>query len=554
VVDVQKEAPVYDREPKFHQAPIVKTNFFALTFLTRITEHGIMYSPKVNCRSVNPEYLLDNSKDKSLVDRALASGDNCFSSSPFHVLFYQEKSLGEIDLTGQSKAAKSPMQSLTKETLKIGSLKIKDVTVKTNKIGVFPSSDQLLRLAFILGVKVAVPPDVNTKDLDYPAILNFFHQATQPRSVKELKLFLHKDLKWTFFDLHKGPLYINLWRVRSFFQTITKIGIAFIEGQHRAVLAAKLLYGQPVNIHYPLDFFDNIGSTNNTVRWNTQFHIPKNSPLNANNLEVKIIIPQSIGRAPPKRVISSYMLQACEERSLEVTMSKTLYIEETWKTFIQNTVQSFIEDVHFSPISIEEFLQIQLPTRMKEGWTLGTGDMFRRDTIPFVNTCHYTIEKLVRAFYTYQPARQMLTKLEIRQEDLMQAMNKSNRIGFGPVNFMHKGSPNSNGQILTEKYFKDNNPFRQIWNDLAPMVLPELFLRTIPFEGGLNVLSEFAKNDMQYVDLLFIAFFVIAPVTDIVTTIMEIANEQNIFTSTLVDQNFTSTLVHNEIPGSHFQI
>ena len=68
------------------------------------------------------------------------------------------------------------------------------------------------------------------------------------------------------------------------------------------------------------------------------------------------------------------------------------------------------------------------------------------------------------------------------------------------------------------------------------MVLPELFLRTVPFQGGLDVLSGFSKSDNRYLDLLFIAVFVIAPVNKIVSILMSIADDQNIWDNRIRDK------------------
>lgn len=98
---------------------------------------------------------------------------------------------------------------------------------------------------------------------------------------KDFIWFLKNVLHWKFFHIAVNKsIHENMWCIRSFFQTLHLIGAACTEGNHRAVLAPKVLYGQKVNAPYPLEqIFGN------------EETIPTKSPLFYKNLEVKIMVP-----------------------------------------------------------------------------------------------------------------------------------------------------------------------------------------------------------------------------------------------------------------------
>ena len=434
----------YIMDKTFHETKIVKTNFFALTLFSRVSDHGILYSPQANYRSVMAEYLKDReSHSQSMVDSVFSTKNkDIFNTNPMQVLFFQEKTLPE-NLT--KKLPTCEMVSMAKETLNLGIYKIKDAKIKTDKYGVFPSRNAFLRLAFILGVEVAPPVAAEDKEnpifFDYTTILEFFGQSTLPTTTKSLKKFIEDNLKWKFFELGERPMWLNMWRLRSFFQALHPIGLAYVEGQHRGVLACKMLYGVDVAESYPLRFFTELNvknkKTGDTV-------LPPDSPIQISNLEVKVLVPHVGLHMGEKRVITTNMLKDCRERSRVVAINKTLYITENWKTFIQNTLQTFLDDMYFTPITIESYLQIKMASKMKEGWNCLTGEMYNRNMIPFVNTCHCTVEKLVQAYFLFQPARDLTHKAKVDKEALLGVMNASEKVGFGAFSFFKTDGTNKN--------------------------------------------------------------------------------------------------------------
>jgi hypothetical protein len=195
---------------------------------------------------------------------------------------------------------------------------IKETLVKFTKVGVFPSQRELLKLAYIMNVRVAKPNQKNPWHLDYVKILQAFQLYT-PTSLGDLKDFVKKQLDWPFFEFVDRTLWENMWRLRSFFQALHPIGLAFVEGNHRAVLASKMLYGQKLESSYPLHFgFDpsrKKGKQNKSQLESKE--IPPQSPLFFKHVDIKVLVPKG-GENLRAQLITEEMLVACRQKSQEV--------------------------------------------------------------------------------------------------------------------------------------------------------------------------------------------------------------------------------------------
>ena len=515
VLSNQIDPVLYSRDEEFMTPPAVKSNLFILSLFTRVSDHGIIYSSPANFRPALGAALENRALfGTSLVDQVNFSMDeSIFASNAMCVLFYQERSLKEGDTHSYDGCH---LTSIAKENLKIGSTLIKEVSIKFRKVGVFPSQNQLLKLAYILNVKVAPPSDVTAsrpKLLDFQSILQEFHDF-KPISNEALSQFVKRKLKWKFFDIHmKKRLCVNMRRVRSFFQCLQPIGLAFIEGNHRALLASKVLYGENVNACYPIKPADLWGTT-----------VPASSPIFYTNLDVKIMIPET-SRMTSLRLISRKMLVSCQRRSSLVASQKQYVIKETWKYFMDTTVARFQRDTDFQPVLIEDFLKIVMPTTRKERLV-----WHKRENIHYLDMCFKTIEILVLAMLNTPPSMEIAQKSSVGQQKLLLEMcQKGDRLGFGP-RCMCQTTLDYKEDGLTERKFLQSAPFRDAWpNSFIPGVLAELFLRVAPFQGGLETLAGYAKADARYLEPGFIAAVVLNPVTQIMETIMEISDKQNIW-------------------------
>ena len=265
---MENQSLEYTEENCFRVSSTLRSKLFMLSLSTRVSDHGILYGLAANYRSAMPEQLKSNIDGKpSLVDHAYMDHESVFNSNPMSVVFYQETlEANTTDNTSQR------LVSLAQESMKIGEVVLKAVVAEFNKLGVLPSQTELLQIAYILNLHIR-PPTNKTDCLDFASILSAYADI-QPRTREQLQSFVHDKLKWTFFKFvsrqdnkkrndGKGKnedsgnevlssVYEEMWHVRSFFQALHTMGVSYIEGNHRAVLASKLLYGHKVDATYPL--------------------------------------------------------------------------------------------------------------------------------------------------------------------------------------------------------------------------------------------------------------------------------------------------------------
>lgn len=191
---------------------------------------------------------------------------------------------------------------------------------------------------------------------------------------------------------------------------------------------------------------------------------------------------------------------------------------------MQQTVQFFMQDTDFKGISVKDYLEVQFPARERD-WK----DMKERKLYHFVDLTYMIIQKLVTCYSTFEPAVSLLTQKQITNDQLLEMWTKSDkRVGYSALWFYPKEPPSAPATFSTG-YFNNNNVFSKQWNVLPAATIPELFRRIVPFEGGIKLLSEYAKCDPAYIEPLFLAGIGLAPVNKIVTTILEICKENNIY-------------------------
>jgi hypothetical protein len=247
----------YSLEENIASGPVSKCNFFAISLFTRVTDHGIQYSCPVNFRSAMTELFTRKEDSRlSLVEQVHKGKRGIFSTNPILVSLYEECNLGLMEPEDEKDSEPMFMRSMAKETLVVSrdGTTIKDVLVKLKRYGLFPSQDQWLKVAYILNVKISkaiVQPEMPDL-LDVKRVIE--HLKVVPQSNSDLEEFVRDTLDWPFFELHEETktVYENLWRIRTFFQAMQPVGMSFIEGNHRAVLASKMLYGQDVAEPLPM--------------------------------------------------------------------------------------------------------------------------------------------------------------------------------------------------------------------------------------------------------------------------------------------------------------
>ena len=514
MIDEEKAPIKYDSEEEFKVSGTIKSSPFLLSLFTRVSDHGILYSSTANYRLATAENITASEPAKtSMYMNAYKGKEMIFSTNAMQVMFFQEKEIWEDEANPID--TECIMTSMARESIKIGGTIIKDLIVKFKKVGVFPSMEQLLKVAYILNVKVG--KGTGRAELDFAALFDEKLRSFKPSTAGVIVDWVYGVLGWQFFGLTRN-VHEDLWRIRSFFQALHPIGVAFIEGNHRAVLASKMLYGQFIEQPYPLTL--SIGRT--------FAPIGLSSPLFCTAMDVKVTVPKKKMNA--KRVITKHILHLCKTRSQHVAADKQLVIKESWKSYLQRTVDLFTRTSAYCPLTIQDFLAIKLPTNIRgwEDWDNMTGEIKDRDKITYVDITHRTIEILAKSFVSYHPALGLVQENNITKAGLISMWKRDDlRMGFKfPLHpFYAKEQP----EVMATYSYNKNNPFKHF----PASIYPELFLRVAPFKGGLNLLSRFVKCDARYMEPLFIAAFILAPVTSIVKHIMTIIQEQKMYDETI---------------------
>ena len=516
MLDEEKPSLKFEIDEEFKVSSTIKSSPFLLSLFTRVSDHGILYSSSVNFRMAMAENFSTNDPKKpSMIMNAYKGKEHIFSTNAMQVMFFQEKEVGDDDADPIDYDCF--MTLLARESIKIGGTTIKDMVVKFKKVGVFPSMEQLLKVAYILNVKVG--KGAGRAELDFGALFSDKLRLVKPTSEQSIVDLVYDTLGWHFFKLNRVNIRDDLLRIRSFFQALHPIGVAFIEGNHRAVLAGKMLYGQFIDQPYPL-----------TESLGRKFvELPMSSALFCNATDVKVTVPKR--KMNEKRLISKQTLQFCKERSQHVAADKQLVIKENWKNYLQQTVDLFFDNSsRYCPLTVAGFLAIRLPTSIHgwQNWDKSVGKVKVRENNPYVDIWHTTLEILAKSFMTFQPALGLVQEKGINKANLIASWkgNKEVQMGFGFA--IHPFYPKEQTEAAAEWAYNKNTPITG-FPQLAAAVYPELFLRVAPFKGGLDLLSRFAKSDARYMEPLFIAAFILVPVTNIVKQIMTIIQEKKLY-------------------------
>jgi hypothetical protein len=539
MMDDNMTTPQYSKDDNFQTSRPVQTNLFTLSLLTRVSDQGVLYSCPANHRNpINDNLLKCEIDEKSMVEQVYTGEPGVFSGNSVSLLFYQEKDMSGFDV---AEHRDSLLTSISRETIRVDNTQVKDVKMKFMKLGVVPSNDQLLKLAYILNVKIAppcleskgqkklssTPKKASSRLLDYSSVLAAFAKCS-PSTNKNLEGFVNKHLQWKCFKVKKQlNFYDNMCRVRSFLQCMHSIGVSYVEGNHRAVLAGKLLYGQPVNMHYPLSH-DYTADTRK---------IPQKSPLFHPQLGANVLVHSFRGRT---RAIDDEMLGLCRKRSKQVADNKKLYIVGDWKTFFLTSLERFNPAI-YQPVKMKEYLAIEMPQGRKKSRNWQKDDMFDRKGIPYVDKVYQAMEILASCAMTIEPMASSVKSAKgiQSQEDIETLWKARNRIGFGSFSLYGRDPPNPRkGDPLIRRSMQNVIDWREQWRDIASAAIPELFARLAPFQGGLKVLAAFSKADERFLDPLFISAVIVAPVTKIAKVIIDILTNQN-----LIERNIKNLTV-----------
>ena len=226
------------------------------------------------------------------------------------------------------------------------------------------------------------------------------------------------------------------------------------------------------------------------------------------------------------------MLYTCRQKSSQIAKHKQYVIAETWATFIAENVTQLKQHIAFEPIHILDFMRIKLPRSMTY-WAMD-GDYFQRTKLHYVHMCHIVVETIVDNLFILLPLATYAQEMKYKKEKLVSKMEISRRVGFGTLGFYLREEPKKvkhdlEYSVLINRNLMDSSPFKAVFHHLAAAVIPELFSRVAPYEGGLEQLTEYTKADKRYMHPNFIAGIILAPVTRIVSIIMEIMDQQDLW-------------------------
>jgi hypothetical protein len=147
-----------------------------------------------------------------------------------------------------------PLRSIAKETIDRnnkthGNCKVKISQTTAKKVSQF----EYLKLCYILNqTPKRINESCSTQGVyDYQAILRN-QSDLKITDNRGLALYVRNTLQWRAFKVNqKLSVQQNIWRVRSFLQSMTGTGISIVEGAHRLTLAAKLLTGMTIDDSIP---------------------------------------------------------------------------------------------------------------------------------------------------------------------------------------------------------------------------------------------------------------------------------------------------------------
>jgi hypothetical protein len=322
--------------PDLLLADNITSGFLMLVLLTRCNEGGINYSPRTNYRLSSVEKMnVKNNLGRTMSEYAMsADSSEEFSSSKLALMFYK---IAKITKFWKDTPR---LTSIATEKIKLGNETISNCEVHIGQTqATYVQEEDFLKLCCLLNVH----PDKMTKDcrekglFDFEAILNR-KESTAIRTRKDLHEFVKKVLDWPFFELNQRSFAHNVWRIRSFLQTMTGVGISMLEGSHRITIAAKLLTA--MNLDESLPFMAH--------QHKQETRLPKSSPIWA-SLSVQVLTDKTRAHASkenPHHVMLEETMRCCRRFSEGVAEKKTHYIDSTWRDWIGQVLLEIRQSSH----------------------------------------------------------------------------------------------------------------------------------------------------------------------------------------------------------------
>jgi hypothetical protein len=319
--------------------------------------------------------IAKNKLKKSMLDYAINSGNSDEFSPKVALTFYQ------IKRKSCNSSEDVPLLcSIGKDDIMINKvlgtryeIRIKDTTAK------HVSQYEFLKLCYILNeMPETILPESKRHGLyDFEAILRNKERVCI-NSNKALSTYVTDILGWPFFHIQKtASLSKNIWRVRSFLQTLTGVGISIVEGAHRVVLTTKLMTGMSLYEHIPFYPKPSIKA----------FQLPIQSPTwsKANVQVLTVANKKKTGYDENDRIIENKTLKIYQEYSENVANQKTHFIDSTWKDWIGELTIDIAED----PEIDQEFGHLAF-SKLKEPQTLTGLDKYldqHHKVVTHVATC-----------------------------------------------------------------------------------------------------------------------------------------------------------------------
>jgi hypothetical protein len=400
----------------------IESRFFRLMLLTRCTEHGILYGPATNYRYATKDNLsVKNNLRKSMLDYAMSNGNEDEFNPKIALTFYQ------IERTKDTSNDVPPLRSISKETIIMvkgnkthENCKVKISQTTAKKVSQF----EYLKLCYILNQT----PQKNNESCnargvyDYQAILK---NQSQLKIIdnKDLALYVRNNLRWKIFNV-KPELTVqqNIWRVRSFLQTMTGTGISIIEGAHRLTLAAKLLTGMAIDDSIPY----RPPETGPTIQ------LPNNSPI-WGKANVQVLTERvDDNMTNPGKIIQNETLIRYQEYSRKVAEQKTHFIETTWRDWIGQVLERIHQDPNFDmKFTGKMFSQLPEPTPVPE-------------TDKYLQNYRTAIQHVADGLFDLLPARRLAetgktgTKNTKEREPVIKEEYKKKLTKGKPSNYPHQ--------------------------------------------------------------------------------------------------------------------
>jgi hypothetical protein len=405
---------------------------------SRCSDHDILHGAPANYRfAMKESFFVGDDGHQSMYDQCFTGRPNVFGTNSMIVLPFQEES---VDSDVMNLYDDCRLLSFSKENLWIGETLVKEVKVKFDSIAVVPTETWVKMVAFILNRKIAPfgNTEWNGKQHDFSSILTSLNDI-HPSSNEDLLKFIAL-VDWPFFRIEGYSFNVNMWRIRSFFQALHPVGLSFVEGNHRAVLASSVLYGgMDLSKPFPLDFDFDIQTKRITDR----------SPL-LNLIDIKICSPLGTPEGDMK-VISHAMLESCRNASKEVAANKSLVVQDTWKTFLQDVISKITNHKMFKPVTVSEYLLIVMPTTKRED---NLNPLLNRQ-IPFVDMSYFAMDVLGKCFVETEPAASLTRSAKLKNDFFEKYLTDVKRIALGQLTFYMRTTPDADKNyepIALKKY------------------------------------------------------------------------------------------------------